>query len=85
MSDRFCDRRTYSKRSTDTVKTQAKQAYNRINGIYTAYANAVKVNNINDNFKRLVDDFRECFALSVSARPTGLVKQQWINYYNDHH
>ena len=85
MSDRFCDRRTYSKRSTDAVKTQAKQAYNRINNIYTAYANVVKINDINDNFKRLVDEFKECFALPVTARPSGLVKQQWISYYNTHH
>lgn len=85
MSDRFCDTRTYRKRSTDAVKTQAKQAYNRINNAYTAYANAVKVTNITEEFKALVQEFKECFALSASARPTGLVKQQWINYYNDHH
>lgn len=85
MSDHFCDNRTYRKRSTDAVKTQAKQAYNRINSLYTVYAKVVKVNNINDDFKRLVDDFKECFALSVSTRPAGLIKQQWISYYNTHH
>ena len=85
MSDRFCDKRTYSKRSTEPAKTEARKAYTRINNSYLAYATVVKVNDINDDFKRLVDDFKECFALSASARPTGLIKQQWVNYYNDHH
>jgi hypothetical protein len=85
MSDRFCDSRTYSKRSTEQAKTEAKKAYNRINNAYTAYASAVNVTNITEEFKALVQDFKECFALPKTARPTGLVKQQWISYYNDHH
>ena len=85
MSDRFCDTRTYSKRSTEPAKTAAKNAYNRINNIYTAYANAVKVTKITEQFKELVQDFKECFALPATARPTGLVKQQWVSYYNTHH
>lgn len=85
MSDRFCDRRTYSKRSTESAKTEAKKAYTRINNAYTAYANAVKVTNITEEFKALVQEFKEYFALPVTVRPTGLVKQQWVSYYNDHH
>ena len=85
MSDRFCDRRTYSKHSTEQAKTEAKKAYIRINNAYTAYANAVNVTNITEEFKELVQEFKECFALPVTARPTGLVKQQWISYYKTHH
>jgi hypothetical protein len=85
MSDRFCDTRTYSKRGTTVDKTVAKKTFNRINNGYAAYASAVNVTNITEEFKDLVQDFKECFALPVSARPTGLVKQQWISYYDTHH
>ena len=85
MSDRFCDRRTYSKRSTEPSSTEAKNAYKRINNTYIAYAKAVNVTNITEEFKALVQEFKVCFALPVTARPTGLVKQQWINYYKTHH
>lgn len=85
MSDRFRDTRTYSKHSTDATKIESAKAYKRYNGIYESYAKAVNVTKIDDNFKRLVDDFKECFAYPAGTRPTGLVKTQWTDYYRKNH
>lgn len=85
MSDRFNDTRVYRKRSTDSTKIEATKAFNRINGLYANYAKAVNVTKIDDNFKRIVDDFKACFEYPSSARPTGLIKTQWIDYYKTYH
>ena len=84
MSDRFNDTRTYCKRSTDSTKIEAAKMFNRINGLYATYAKAVNVTKIDDNFKRIVDEFKAYFAYPSNTRPTGLVKKQWLNYYGNH-
>ena len=83
MSDRFNDARTY-KRVAKPDNTNAKRISAQIDRNYLAYAEVVKVKDINENFKRLVKEFKECFILPMTARPTGLVKTQWISYYNSH-
>ena len=85
MSDQFCDRRTYRKHSTDVKRTEAAKAYQHYNNLYDLYAKAVKVTVVNDNFKRLVDEFRSFYEYSAGTRPTGLVKTQWIDWYKQHH
>ena len=85
MSDRFKDSRTYIKLSTDTAKIEAAKAHKRYSDIYYQYAKVVKVNKVDDDFKRIVDDFKECFTYSPGTRPTGLVKKQWIDYYSKNH
>ena len=83
MSDRFNDTRIYRKRSTDVKKTEATKAYQKYNSLYDAYAKAVN-GVVNDNFKRIVDEFKAFFEYSAATRPTGIVKQQWIEYYQNH-
>lgn len=85
MSDQFYDTRTYRKRSTDVKKTEAAKAYQRYNNLYDAYAKAVNVTTVNDNFKQIVDEFKSFFEYAASARPTGLIKQQWVEWYKTHH
>ena len=85
MSDRFRDTRTYSKRSTDIPKKEASKAYTIISGIYGVYAKLVNVTNIDEKFKNIVNDFREFFGYSTHTRPSGLIKQQWCDYYKKHH
>lgn len=84
MSDRFYDARTYRKRSTDVKVTEAKKAQQKYNNLYESYAKAVNTT-VTDTLKQLVDDFRSFFEYSPSTRPTGLVKQQWVEYYRTHH
>ncbi len=81
MSDPFHDTRTYSKRTTN-ANPQAKQQYNKFLNLYDAYAKIVKVSKVDDAFKNKVDAFRKFFEVSSFQRPTGLVRTQWINYYN---
>ena len=84
MSDRFNDTRTYRKCSTDTTKIEAAKTFNKINGLYAIYAKVVNVTKIDDNFKRIVDDFKAFFEYPSNTRPTGLVKGQWLDYYRKH-
>ena len=81
MSDQFHDTRTYSKRTTN-ANPQAKQQYNRFMSIYGAYAKLVNVAKVDDAFKNKVDEFRRFFEVPSFQRPTGLVRSQWIDYYN---
>ena len=84
MSDRFYDARTYRKRSTDVKLTEARKAYQKYNNLYETYAKAVNVS-VTDALKRLVDDFKSFFEYPAGTRPTGIVKQQWVEYYRTHH
>lgn len=81
FSDRFSDTRTYSKRSSDS-KVQAKKSYNIYNNIYNDYAKAVGVTNITDNFKKLVDEFRELLEIPRGKHPDKQTKASWSDWYN---
>ena len=81
MSDQFHDARTYSKRTTNT-NPQARQQYNKFTNIYESYAKIVKVGKIDEAFKNKVDAFRSFFEISPFQRPSGIIKTQWIAFYN---
>lgn len=82
MNDRFVDHATYSKRSIDMKKVENKQKYDTYMKIYSQYAKAVNIANVNDNFKNIVDDFRKMLEIPANKRLNLAMKQSWIDYYN---
>jgi hypothetical protein len=81
MSDRFVDRATYYKRDNNTNNKAKYDIYMRV---YEQYAKAVNINDINDNFKNIVDEFRNTLEISPKQRLNTQIKQKWINYFNSH-
>ena len=79
LTDRCQDHRTYRKIDKPAVDRNLVNAYS---SIYNKYATIVKVKIVDDKFKNLVNEFRREFEIPSMKHPTGLIKNQWVSYYN---
>ena len=79
LTDKCQDHRTFRKIDRPVVDRSIVNAYS---SIYNKYANIVKVKVVTDQFKNMVNEFRREFEVPTMKHPTGLIKQQWISYYN---
>jgi hypothetical protein len=84
MNDRFVDHVTYSKHISNDKKVDNKNKYLYYLRVYNQYAKAVKVDNVDDKFKEIVDSYRQALEIPPYKRLNGAMKTSWIDYYNKH-